>query len=232
MGGSSMSVVFMVLVFGGMGVYYFVVYRKHASPEARAKAFAAAGFRQGEGVQMSYTGQILARDAGGSFMESVMAIERREVYPTMLSANLTTHDRLHIAVGGQNHMFEGPMRPRLRIVGRIMLRDATGVADMVLWNQTKTMVYFVDEGQPIPPGANRKCIYNQVGAQEPSCVVEIALPNAPPVYAEIVESGAIALMHWTQAVPPAPGQFVQTPYTPVQSVQPAGYPPPNVQYRR
>jgi peroxiredoxin len=64
MASSLVSMLFMLLLVGGFGgYYYFVVYKRMMSPEARAAAFAAAGYRPGEAVQASYGGTLMRRDA-------------------------------------------------------------------------------------------------------------------------------------------------------------------------
>src|SRR2546423_1473355 len=98
-GTSIISTVFVLLMFGGCGAYYyFVVYKKMMSPEARAAAFAAAGYRPGETVQASFGGILQRRDANGGFMEAVMDLQRGGT-ATHVFANITTQDRLHFTIG-------------------------------------------------------------------------------------------------------------------------------------
>ena len=158
MGTSLISTVFVLLVFGGCGAYYyFVVYKKMMSPEARAKAFAAAGYRPGEAVQASFGGLLLRRDANGGFMEAVMDLQRGGT-ATHVFSNITTHDRLHVTIGigsaAQNVLFEANARPSIRVLGRVFLQDKTGIGDMLM-DVTKTALYWVAEGNPQPPGHNR-----------------------------------------------------------------------------
>lgn len=127
MGSSLISTAFVLLMFGGCGAYYyFVVYKKMMSPEARAAAFAAAGYRPGETVQASFGGLLLRRDASGGFMEAVMDLRRGET-ATHVFSNITTHDRLHLTIGigsaAQNVMFEANARPTIRVQGRVFLQD-------------------------------------------------------------------------------------------------------------
>ena len=127
MGSSLISTVFVLLMFGGCGAYYyFVVYKKMMSPEARAAAFAAAGYRPGEAVQASFGGILLSRDASGGFMESIMDL-RRGGTTTHVFSNITTHDRLHLTIGlggaAQNILFEANVRPSIRVLGRVFYYD-------------------------------------------------------------------------------------------------------------
>ena len=219
MGTSLISTVFVLLVFGGCGAYYyFVVYKKMMSPEARAKAFAAAGYRPGEAVQASFGGLLLRRDANGGFMEAVMDLQRGGT-ATHVFSNITTHDRLHVTIGigsaAQNVLFEANARPSIRVLGRVFLQDKTGIGDMLM-DVTKTALYWVAEGNPQPPGTVRRVIYNQVGQEEPTCVLEVAGFNQPPLYYETYDTAVYALMQWAARGAPQQG------YGPPQPQQ--GYP--------
>lgn len=233
MGSSLISTAFVLLMFGGCGAYYyFVVYKKMMSPEARAAAFAAAGYRPGETVQASFGGLLLRRDASGGFMEAVMDL-RRGGTATHVFSNITTHDRLHLTIGigsaAQNVMFEANARPTIRVQGRVFLQDTTGIGDMLM-DVTKTTLYWVADGHPQPPSTVRRGIYNQVGQEEPSCVIEVAGLGQPPLYYETYDTAVQALLHWAsrgaqlQHTPPGYAQPPQTGY-PQQQQQP-GYPQP------
>jgi hypothetical protein len=200
MASSLVSTVFVLFIFlGGGAYYYFVVWKKMMSPEARAKAFAAAGYRPGELVAASFGGVLLRRDACGSFMPSVMELYRDAGSATHVFSNITSHERLHVTIGvghsTQNVMFEANARPTIRIVGRVWQQDTTGFGDMLL-NQTETTVCFVEEGRPSPPNMVRRVIYNQHGRQEPACVIEVARPGQPPLHYETYDTGAHGLLQW------------------------------------
>lgn len=198
--GSLISTVVMLLLVGGGGAYYyFVVWKKMMSPEARAKAFAAAGYRPGETVAASFGGVLVRRDAQGSFMCSVLQLHRDATSATHVFSNITSQDRLHLTIGvgqsAQNVMFEANARPMIRVLGRVWQQDTTGVGDMLL-NQTETTLCFVEEGRPTPPNMVRRVIYNQNGREEPTCIIEVAAPGQPPLHYETYDTAVYALQQW------------------------------------
>jgi len=238
MGGSLITTVFVLLMFGGGGAYYyFVVWKKMMSPEARAKAFAAAGYHPGETVAASFGGLLVNRDASCGFMGSIMALHRDAASGTHVFSNITSADRLHLTIGigasAQNVMFEAHARPAIRVLGRVWMQDTTGVGDMLM-DRTKTMLCWVDEGNAPPPNMVRRTIYNQVGREEATCIIEVAGPAQPPLYFETYDAGVHALQQWASRGG-APGQMQQQPYPQQQQYpQQPGYgapPPPPGGYR-
>jgi hypothetical protein len=230
------SIAFMVLIFGAMGIYYFIIYKKRLSPAAQAASLAAAGYRPGEGLRSHAIGDVLFIDDRDSL--GGCGGNTRQVTTT-----ITTHDRLLVETNGQRAWFEAHARPTIRKIGRIMCKDTTGFMD-VLANQSETTIWFVRDGRPVPPGAGPKRAYNFHGATEDVHVLELLAPGMPPLRFEAVETAVIALYQWAQAsapmYPPPPMHapyphpvqqapqvqvYAAYPYGPPQQWAPPGYPP-------
>jgi len=211
MASSMISTVFVLLLVGGGGAYYyFVVWKKMMSPEARAKAFAAAGYRPGETVAASFGGLLVQRDGCGSFMGSILELRRDVASATHVFSNITSQDRLHLTIGmgtrAQNLMFEANARPTIRVLGRVWLQDTTGFGD-VLMNQIETTLCFVEDGRPPPPNMVRRTIYNQHGREEPTCIVELAVPNQAPLHFETYDGAVQGLQQWASRGQPLQPQM-------------------------
>jgi hypothetical protein len=223
------GILMMVLMFGGMGIYYFVVYKKRLSPAGQAAFLAAAGYRPGEGLRTHAVGDLLFIDerdmlggCGGS---------------NTVTTTLTTHDRLLVETNGQKTWFEAHARPTIRKIGRIFCKDTTGFMD-VLANQSETTIWFIRDGRPVPPGAGPKRAYNFHGATEDVHVLELLAPGMPPLRFEAVESAVVALYQWAaqpnalmqqQPYPQQQQHYAPQQYAPQygapQQWAPPGYPP-------
>lgn len=189
----------LVVVLVGMGVYYAVIYRTRLSPAAHASALAQAGFRPNEAVRASFVGTVLFEGTFGpmgSALVDVMAGRNTRI----ITATLTTHDRLVLCLDGAYLWFEGPERPTVQLAGRIMLKDTTGVLDAMA-GQSETTVFFSEVGAAPPPGTRPKLAYNTSGAQEESLVVDLFIPRRPHLRIELVASGLQALGSWSATAP-------------------------------
>jgi len=185
-----------LVIIGGMLAYYFFYVRKAMSPQNMAAAFAAAGYRPGETNQLSFNANVLP--PAGSIAEAVT--HSGGTLATMATFSFTTHGRMYFSLNGVHSWFEGPQRPQARVLGSIMIKDTSGVIDM-LASQRETTFYFVAAGQAPPPGSRPKLGYTHQHTQEPVSILELVAQGQAPLRIEVVASGAHALMHWTHQAP-------------------------------
>ncbi len=149
------------------------------------------GFRSGEDVHTFAVGQVLFADehliGGGGTPDN----------PSYVKTTLTTADRLLVDVNGQLTWFESDARPRLRPVGRIMMKDTTGFFGM-LTGASETVVSFVPDGTRSPDGMVPKRLDIGGGAVEDVYVLELSVPGRQPLRFEAVRPAAMTLCQWSR----------------------------------
>lgn len=164
--------------------------------QGRGVSLDALGFRPDEDIHTIAVGQVLFADehliGGGGTLEN----------PSFVKTTLTTHERLLVDVNGQLTWFDTDARPRIRPVGRIMMKDATSVVGL-LTGVSETVLSFVPDGTPSPPGAVPKRLEMSNGAVEDVYVLQLSMPGRPPLRFEAVRPAAMTLCQWSRAGKPA-----------------------------
>jgi len=181
-----MQYLIILIVFGGAGAYYFFVVRPRMSPEGQAKYLASIGFQPGE-TMVTHASGFKLNDGHGAEFEGVSS--------TYVQALITSLNRLHLDVGGKKTWFDTNNRPVVQNIGRLFVKDTTGVLDVVV-GQTETTMWFIRDGGPGPKGAKQKQIGNVKGVMEPACVLELSAAGVSPVLFESPESAAAELCAW------------------------------------
>ncbi|MBS2016104.1 MAG: hypothetical protein JST00_24700 [Deltaproteobacteria bacterium] len=156
----------------------------------RGVSLDALGFLPNEDIHTLAVGQLLFSDehlVGGGVDN-----------PSFVKTTLTTHERLLVDVNGSLTWFDAVARPRIRPIGRIMMNDKTSLVGL-LTGVSETVLSFVPDGTPSPPGAVPKRLELANGAVEDVYVLELTVAGRPPLRFEAIRPAAMALCQWSRA---------------------------------